>query len=203
MNESPVINKDIVADHSIDFIALKEQGVKKLQTLSGNNWTDYNLHDPGITILETLCYSLADLSYRAGFDINDILYSSAKFKVENSLYPPHEILTTSPLSPIDFKGLILDIEGIKNCEIIPSSNNNVIPGSFDIKLEIHPEFDDKDTKKGIKEIVFEILNSNRPIGIIFDKIEFLKFDLIGLNIDIELTEEIDARKIFSSIIREI
>ena len=107
MNESPVINKDIVADHSIDFIALKEQGVKKLQTLSGNNWTDYNLHDPGITILETLCYSLADLSYRAGFDINDILYSSAKFKLENSLYPPHEILTTSPLSPIDFKGLIL------------------------------------------------------------------------------------------------
>ena len=203
MNESPVINKDIVADHSIDFIALKEQGVKKLQTLSGNNWTDYNLHDPGITILETLCYSLADLSYRAGFDINDILYSSAKFKLENSLYPPHEILTTSPLSPIDFKGLILDIEGIKNCEIIPSSNNNVIPGSFDIKLEIHPEFDEKDTKRGIKEIVFEILNSNRPIGIIFDKIEFLKFDLIGLNIDIELTEEIDARKIFSSILREI
>lgn len=203
MNESPVINKDIVADHSIDFIALKEQGVKKLQTLSGNNWTDYNLHDPGITILETLCYSLADLSYRAGFDINDILYSSAKFKLENSLYPPHEILTTSPLSPIDFKGLILDIEGIKNCEIIPSSNNNVIPGSFDIKLEIHPEFDEKDTKRGIKEIVFEILNSNRPIGIIFDKIEFLKFDLIGLNIDIELTEEIDAKKIFSSILREI
>ena len=203
MNESPVINKDVVADYSIDFIALKEHGVSKLQTLSGNNWTDYNLHDPGVTILETLCYALADLAYRAGFDINDILYTPANRKLGNSLYLPHEILTTSPLSLLDFKGLILDIEGVKNCEIIPAANHHVIPGSFDIRLEIHPDFDDGDTRKIIKKDIFDVLNLNRPIGIVFDKINFLEFDLLGLNIDIELTEDIDSKKIFSAILIEI
>lgn len=203
MNESPVINKDIVADHSIDLIALKEQGVSKLQALSGNNWTDYNLHDPGITILETLCYALADLSYRAGFDINDILYTPANRKLGNSLYLPHEILTTSPLSLLDFKGLILDVEGVKNCEIIPSANSAVIPGSFDIRLEIHPDFDDEVTRQNIKNYIFEVVKANRPIGIVFNQINFLEFDLIGLQIDIELTEDIDAKKIFSAMLIEI
>lgn len=36
-------------------------------------WTDYNIHDPGITILEALCYALTDIAYRAGWDINDLL----------------------------------------------------------------------------------------------------------------------------------
>ena len=27
-------------------------------------WTDHNTHDPGITVLEALCYVLTDLQYR-------------------------------------------------------------------------------------------------------------------------------------------
>ena len=32
-----------------------------LQELCGETWTDYNLHDPGVSILEQLCYGLTDL----------------------------------------------------------------------------------------------------------------------------------------------
>jgi hypothetical protein len=29
-------------------------------------WTDANVHDPGVTVLEVLCYALTDLKYRSG-----------------------------------------------------------------------------------------------------------------------------------------
>ena len=38
--------------------------------LSGRVWTDHNLHDPGITTLEILCYALTDLAYRTGFSVS-------------------------------------------------------------------------------------------------------------------------------------
>ena len=40
------------------FEVLQEESLAQLQELSGNVWTDYNLHDPGVTILEQLNYAL-------------------------------------------------------------------------------------------------------------------------------------------------
>ncbi len=39
-----------------DFSSLRQEGIALVQALSGGTWTDYNLHDPGVTILEALCY---------------------------------------------------------------------------------------------------------------------------------------------------
>ena len=49
------------------------EGIELVQALSANNWTDYNLHDPGVTILEQLCFALTELGYRAGFPVKDQL----------------------------------------------------------------------------------------------------------------------------------
>jgi len=189
MIESSVIDKSLITDSSVDLEVLKQRGVKRIQELAGNNWTDYNFHDPGITILETLCYALADLAYRAEFDIADILHPPAKKKIGNSLFLPHEVLATSPLSILDFKGLILDIEGVKNCEIIASHNEKVIPGSFDVKIEIHPDYDEASEKEDIKRLVKELLTTNRPIGITFNKVDFFEFDPVGIILDIELKDD--------------
>lgn len=35
----------------LDFKGLREEGIRVAQTLSGGVWTDYNLHDPGVTLL--------------------------------------------------------------------------------------------------------------------------------------------------------
>ena len=55
------------------FADLKREGIESVQNLSGKNWTDYNLHDPGITILEQLCYALTEIIYQADFDVADLL----------------------------------------------------------------------------------------------------------------------------------
>lgn len=64
MSLSSGISKSQSDNPSLNFNKLREEGIKMIQSLSGKTWTDYNLHDPGITTLEILCYALTDLGYR-------------------------------------------------------------------------------------------------------------------------------------------
>ena len=50
---------------ALNFAVLKRDGIKQLQTLSGKVWTNYNDSDPGVTILDQLCYALTELGYCA------------------------------------------------------------------------------------------------------------------------------------------
>jgi hypothetical protein len=64
MDSSQGISKNLPDIPTLDFNKLREEGVKVIQELSGEIWTDFNLHDPGITTLEVLCYALTELGYR-------------------------------------------------------------------------------------------------------------------------------------------
>lgn len=48
-----------LSDSSLDFAALRTEALHLLERLDGETWTDFNTHDPGITILEQLCYALS------------------------------------------------------------------------------------------------------------------------------------------------
>ncbi|MFO0795312.1 MAG: hypothetical protein U0586_14775 [Candidatus Brocadiaceae bacterium] len=78
-------------------------------------WTDYNIHDPGITILEALCYALTDVAYRAGWDINDLLMPEPnKPFSKQPFFTAREILTVNPWTPDDFRRLLIDLESVRN-----------------------------------------------------------------------------------------
>jgi hypothetical protein len=47
---------------TLDYESLRQQGIAWLEKFSSPEWTDFNAHDPGITILEQLCYALTDLN---------------------------------------------------------------------------------------------------------------------------------------------
>lgn len=59
--------------HEAEFEPLRSEGLRWLQQASGERWTDFNLHDPGVTMLEQLCFALAGLAYRADFPVADLL----------------------------------------------------------------------------------------------------------------------------------
>ncbi len=46
-----------------DFESLRQKAIDRLGA-SAPDWTDHNLHDPGITLLEVLLWALSDLHYR-------------------------------------------------------------------------------------------------------------------------------------------
>jgi hypothetical protein len=106
---------------SQDYDRLREQGLRQIQKLSYQHWTDYNLHDPGITILEALCYAITDLGYRSGYPIRDILTSERQGVAVNSgdFHTAREVLTSGPITFDDLRKLLIDIRGVRNAWVQP------------------------------------------------------------------------------------
>ncbi|MEO9805884.1 MAG: hypothetical protein ABJF04_21680 [Reichenbachiella sp.] len=97
----------------MDYAFLRQKGIEYIQQLAGTTWTDHNLHDPGITILEVLCYSLTELGYRTDYGIGDILASGTE-NLQNNFYTAAKILPCNPLTVNDFRRLIIDCQGVRN-----------------------------------------------------------------------------------------
>ena len=57
----------------------------KWQKFSGEKWTDYNYHDPGITLLEQICYAITDLGYKSNFAKNACSKLQKKGEFEGEL----------------------------------------------------------------------------------------------------------------------
>lgn len=105
----------------LDFNKLRTEGISYLGKLSGKIWSDHNLHDPGITILEVLCYAMLDLGYRTNLPVADILATDATLlKPEDNFFTPAQILTNNPLTINDYRKLLIDIPGIRNAWLVPA-----------------------------------------------------------------------------------
>lgn len=106
------------------FNELRKKGVEHIAAFSGELWTDHNLHDPGITILEVLCYAISDLGYRTNLDIEELL-APANEETENNFFTPEQILTCNPLTILDYRKMLVDIPGVRNAWILPSAEQEV------------------------------------------------------------------------------
>ena len=67
------IPKNVATENDLDFQFLKKKGIEYIEKLGSMLWSDYNEHDPGITILEVLSYALTDLGNRINLPVEVIL----------------------------------------------------------------------------------------------------------------------------------
>jgi len=100
----------------LNFDTLRSIGIAHLQQMSGKLWTDYNLHDPGVTILEVLCYAVTELGYRNNLDLKDLLAKAPTFEKqeEDNFFTPDQILTCNPVTELDLRKCLLNIKGVRN-----------------------------------------------------------------------------------------
>jgi hypothetical protein len=188
-----------VADYTtklleLDYPFLKQQGIAYIRQLAGNIWNDYNEHDPGITILEELCYAIIDLEYRTNFYIEDLLASDTKNTIEEegikNFYVAEEILPCNPLTKSDFLKLILDINGVKNAKIFLSQADQEIQGGYKILLDVEDRIINKGQANTVIEEVKRRLYSCRNLCEDFFSIQLLDPLYININAALELTESI-------------
>lgn len=114
-NKKVISKKDSGFPAYLDFDKLRSEGIEYLGKLAGNIWTDHNVHDPGITILEALCYALLDLGYRINLPTEDIFARDPlDTSIDDNFLPPSKILTCNPLTITDLRKLLVDIDGVRN-----------------------------------------------------------------------------------------
>jgi hypothetical protein len=135
---SATISRTAPKEAGLNYAALIAEGTDLLQKLSGAIWTDYNYSDPGVTLLEQLCYALTELSYRAAFPVEDILGAPVTGHIalqRQGMYPARSIMPVNPVTQNDLRRLIIDsVPAVRNAWCIPLTTNdtNGISGLYRI-----------------------------------------------------------------------
>lgn len=109
---------------ALDSPALFAQGLQHLRSTARQTWTDHNIHDPGITMLELFSYALTDLAYRCALPMADLLRrapagsseaaAETARRTQAQFHPPTAALPTEPLTLPDWRKLLIDLPDVKN-----------------------------------------------------------------------------------------
>ncbi len=202
MQEQNSITQIEPTNDILDYAFLRQVGIEEIQNLAGKVWTDYNYHDPGITILETLAFALTELGYKSRYSVEDILATDGS-KIKDTLFPPSEILSSTPVTTTDFHKIVLDIDGVKDVIFYPSKKYPEFIGIYDINIELFPEYDNKRDKEKIRNLVFETVHLNRNLCEDFYEINFIEHEPVVFELDVSVNDKQDLEDIYIEIYEEL
>lgn len=171
LKNSITINRDTSTENDLDFEYLRRIGIQHIASMGGGLWTDYNEHDPGITFLEMLSYAITDLGNRASLSISNLLTGpEGSEPISQQFYSANQILPNHALTALDYRKLFLDIEGVRNCWIVPyevkvyaNCKDGLLAYNPDLFPNILPEDRSEFYLKGLNRILVDLdVDENDP-----------------------------------------
>ncbi len=195
---------------ALDFSQLRTKGIETAQRYSGDIWTDFNDHDPGLTILEALCYALTDIGYRTSHPMADLLSSSSASAGvptrEQPLFTGDKILVTAPVTKADVRALVVGkVQNVRNLWLLPLDGK---PNHFDVLIDIHPrsktgaltEAEINSQARAALIDATKILQSNRPLGVAFETIRPIGYTYAPLIAQVNILPHVSAETLAANII---
>ncbi|ERJ59854.1 hypothetical protein [Sphingobacterium paucimobilis] len=170
--KKPIIKKRNIQDNY--YSHLQSRSLDRIIELSGNLWTDHNVHDPGITIADYLNYGLYDIYFRQLFSLENYLFKNLEDKdySQKGLQSREQLYTFENPSGIrvdakvvvteqDYEELFVDFFGarVSGVEVY----YNKIDRSYDIFLQRNSGYD----RSGIYTLEKEVkalYHKNRNLG---------------------------------------
>ncbi|MBB5710816.1 hypothetical protein [Sphingomonas xinjiangensis] len=142
-----------------DYVSLKAEAIGAVQRLC-SDWTDFNAHDPGLTLIELLCFAITDLGYRVRLPVEELLGACAKSLARPALF------AAPPVTAYDFRRLLLDrVEGLGNTWLTPGGAT----GLYDVRLQaalplpgVHP--DARPSYRRLTERARRVWERHRPLS---------------------------------------
>lgn len=212
----------------MDYDQLYNHGIQLIRRLASPDWTDHNTHDPGITILEQICFALADLNYRAEFPIEDLMAEAGRLTAH---FHPRAMLASGPVSLQDWRMLFLDVPGVRNVWVKPidTTNDDFQPRVFFDEVEgllslapvTNIEYSESLSLKGLYQAdfildedyrnaenevrtdIFRRFQLSRNLGEDLYKINRLKEYPLTIEAKIEITEHPDPEFLLAEIFAQI
>lgn len=165
----------------MQYATLLREGLDHCQQLGGELWTDYNEHDPGVTILEQLCYAMTEAGYRADLPVPDLLASArppGAAPVRDTLLTGDIVLTTLPVTIDDYRKLLYDrVSNLKNAWIEREDSPQYGP-LYHVRVETDGEEETaNDPAAGserVMQAVRRVLAAHRNLGEDVASVEVLK-----------------------------
>ena len=184
------------------FSRLQAQTLEEVQRLSGNVWTDFNAHDPGVTLADVANYALAELDYKLGFPLADYLTTEeGGFRMERyGLFPPEEVYTTAPVTTEDYRRLLLTrIREIENVTVECADEK----GGYNVSFTLSP-FEEENGAYIVK-CIKEIYNRHRNLCERLNDVAVVQQDKLEFQAELEAEPGCDATallaRIYATILR--
>ena len=124
------------------IVKLQQNLLGYAQSLSGNIWSDYNIHDPGVMLLEQIAYAITEIEYRAALPITDRLVSVNLANESDSyhLTPPDALFRMQAVTVDDYEAVLSSSDPrVERVLITPGEGEEsglyhifVVPGSQDV-----------------------------------------------------------------------
>lgn len=189
------LSSELQIDDSKNLDSIREKAITKIQEYSGRNWSDHNIHDPGIAIIEQLSFAFADLSYQfsAFQNTNELTLSDGYLKAQTNK-DLESFITFKDLTEI-----LLTHPGIYKVYYIPSISNPVVRGVYDIIVYTSNYSNDKE----VKDFIQNILEIWRPLCTAIQGVHIPPVREITVNLDVEINTEDNIQKVVENYFYEI
>lgn len=201
---------DLPLPPTLDFTAMKSTALAQIKQIAGYTWTNFNESDPGVTILDQLCYALTELGYCTQFPIADVLTASdGKIRYQDQFFAPQDILTSSPITLDDYRRYIhdqvSDVGAIYLCAETINGSTASAPGPVPVPSGRYQSY--LYLKPGLSETqitsvttrVYKLLNQQRNLAEVFLPPEFLQTLPLSINGTIYLSTSANANQVYSQI----
>lgn len=190
---------------------LKQEGIRYLKAMAGQTWSNYNDSDPGVTILEQLCYALTELGYVNSFAVEDVLTGPDQhIAYAQQFFAAEQILTTGPITPEDYQRLVLDnVPEVDNIYLTPLMRGQTPTGWYQVDIDIADKAlalqninATKEQQDGVALLLARIdslLNGQRNIGEGFLPPRLLNAQVINVTATLFITPGADAQQVYAQI----
>lgn len=220
---APTISTQKPSEITYDYQSLRKTGIDYLEKVASKIWTDYNIHDPGITSLEILCYAITDLGYRSSYRVPDLMLEpgDTPAAVMGEFHTAKKIFPGRALTINDYRKLIIDVEGIKNAwlrkrtkKITADLTNKKlvlaaaadtrskevqVKGYYDVLLEFDTDIKTDDARKEKIGEVKKLLQENRNLDEDFVDVDKVPRQLFRLCSEIEVKAGVDINMVLAEI----
>ena len=202
---TPSLRRTPAHPPSMDYAQLRQQGIEAVQRLSGDVWTDYNEHDPGVTILENLCYAITELGYKTRLPIEDLLFGkgSGPFDArDHAMYPPEEVLPAAPLTLLDFRKLLIDrIPAVRNAWLVPAPKSTAgvnMQGLYQVLLQLEPNAEADPA--AVQAEAYRLMRAHRNLCEDVDQVTLLQPQPIQVSARIHISPQVVGESILAQIL---
>jgi hypothetical protein len=202
------IDQSKIHPKSMDFDYLRKKAISYTQEISGDAWTDYNVHDPGVTILEQFCYALTDISYRTHLPIEKLLFHGGDIKEvmdSNALYPPEDVFPCAPLTAEDYRVWVVDqfYKYVSNAWIKPISHHKEgIKGLYSIKVILKRKVGLSDSNEVVDQIK-EKFAAYRNLGEDLESVDILTPVRLTFEAKLDLIQDASGEDVIADLLYKI
>lgn len=143
-----------------DVWALRSEALLAAQDFSGEIWTDYNIHDPGVMMLEQAAYAATEIAYRFDRPMTDRL-ADADGCIDYArlrLAPAAEVMRMRPVTAADLSAVLSGADPATILKVTATPRLGAQAGLYDIHvIPVRPDLAEA-ARKAVKIAYAKVRN---------------------------------------------